>query len=98
VIERLIEHELGFSGWDLRKTLNLLRNETVRTAIRDLVAEKRAGRELDRGPRIAPISDFIEAELDRWEDARFTHQREKPPAEHLNVLFREALHEMDEME
>jgi len=38
---------------------NLLRD------IRQLLAEKSAGAELDHGPRIGSISDFIEGELAR---------------------------------
>lgn len=47
----------------------------LRAAIEDLLARKRAGEELDRGPRIAPISDFLDAEL-----ARLTAEDQPPPA------------------
>jgi predicted nucleotidyltransferase len=37
----------------------------IRGAIDDLLAAKRAGAELDRGPRVPVISDFVEAEIAR---------------------------------
>lgn len=39
--------------------------EDLRQAVQDLLRRKRAGEELDRGPRIAAISDFLDAEVRR---------------------------------
>lgn len=41
----------------------------LKLALDDLLAKKRAGSELDEGPRIEPISRFIEAELARHDAA-----------------------------
>jgi len=65
----------------------------VADAIRQLVAAKMAGDELDRGPRIGAIGDFIDAEMARVEATI----GDAPPAatagEDLDVLFRRVLAE-----
>ena len=70
----------------------LVENDELKTAIDALVKRKRAGQELDREPRISIISEFIEAEIERLGDARFTginhYDNEK-----LNEVFRWALAE-----
>lgn len=66
----------------------------LKEAIQKLLAAKRAGDELDRGPRIGPIHAFIEAELERLGEMHVQHARPKPPVEPLNVAFREALREV----
>ena len=68
-------------------------------ALRDIQAEveaKRRGEELDRGPRIAPISEFIESELARLENKQFEQEYDKPiaPVDEFNDLFRLALDEV----
>lgn len=63
-------------------------------AIGALVAAKRAGEELDRGPRLAPISAFIEGELARLEQAPVTVPKAETPVEALNACFRSALDEL----
>jgi predicted nucleotidyltransferase len=37
----------------------------VKAAVEDLIRRKKAGAELTRGPRIPPLSDFLQRELDR---------------------------------
>ena len=66
----------------------------LRQAIDELLAVKRAGEEVGRGPRIAPISDFIEQELKRLASTRVEDNRPKPDVETLNRFFREALDEL----
>lgn len=63
----------------------------LKQAITDLLTRKRAGQELDRQPRIEPISDFIESELERLKNKSEIAERTKPDLEKLNVLFRGAL-------
>lgn len=65
----------------------------LKQAITDLLARKRAGQELDRQPRIEPISDFIESELERLKNKPEIAERTKPDFEKLNELFRNALDE-----
>lgn len=40
-------------------------DRSVRAAIRDLLARKKAGEELSRGPRIPAVSEFLDAEIGR---------------------------------
>ena len=63
----------------------------VKWAIADLLEVKRAGGELDLGPRIPAISDFIEREIERLEgmdEGGVPPQREGGSLEGLNRLFR----------
>lgn len=69
-------------------------DSTLRKAIDDLLAAKRAGAELDRGPRIEALSDFIEAEMARVEGAVGELPVPAPPIETLNQLFRDTLREV----
>ena len=64
-------------------------------SIAALIAEKSAGAELDRGLRIRPISDFIDAEMARlgaWSPEGGGDQA--PAVERLDALFRETLTEV----
>ena len=76
-----------------------LREETlpagpVKEALESLLAQKRQDRELDEGPRIPVLNDFIEAELARLRN--LADELPKPAAriEPLNELFREMLGEV----
>ena len=61
-------------------------------AVNELLAEKRAGAEQDRGPRIPEISDYCLAELDRLDQSKNDKRKpEAPDPERLNDLFREVL-------
>lgn len=66
----------------------------LRHAIDDLLEAKRAGAELDHGPRVAVISQFIETEMTRLEQTRTNSPVEAAPVEELNVLFRAILNEV----
>jgi predicted nucleotidyltransferase len=66
----------------------------VRAAIDRLLADKAAGEELDRGPRIEAISGFIESELDRLGSADASAEGPAPGVDALNQLFREAINEV----
>lgn len=61
-----------------------------------LVEAKRQGEELDRGPRIDVISDYIERELARLESVQFGDEYIRPagPIDDYNLLFRAALEEV----
>ena len=65
----------------------------VATEIDRLLAAKRAGAELDRGPRIEALSCFIAAELDRWENNGVIHQKRPSQSGKLDELFRTTLAE-----
>ena len=68
----------------------------LRGEIGKLIEAKRRGEELDRGPRIALISTFIESELARLENKRFEREHDKivAPVDEFNDLFRSALDEV----
>ncbi len=60
-------------------------------AIDELLVRKQAGDELDRGPRIAVISDFIERELTRLASTLPEYTKPQPDIPRLNRLFRAVL-------
>ena len=68
----------------------LLPSSPLRTAIEDLIEKKRAGAELDRGPKIPVISDFIDSELERLTKG-ITAPPNAVPIEKMDNLFRSAL-------
>jgi len=69
-------------------------DRTLRSAISDLVSAKRAGVELERGPRIPAISDFVEKEMARL--GQMVSDRVDPALDvhGLNDLFRSTLNEV----
>ena len=69
----------------------MVTNPALGKAIDDLLAVKRAGEEVGRGPRVAVISDFIEHELKRLETKHVDADQTKTGAKVLNAFFREAL-------
>jgi len=63
----------------------------VAKEIAHLLAAKRAGVELDRGPRIETLSRFIAEELERWEKNSVVHQKHPINSGKLDELFRTTL-------
>ncbi|MEI7638949.1 MAG: nucleotidyltransferase domain-containing protein, partial [Syntrophus sp. (in: bacteria)] len=63
----------------------------VAKEIANLLAAKRAGAELDRGPRIEALSRFIVTELDRWEKNSVIHQKPPINSGKLDELFQATL-------
>src|SRR5262249_10511416 len=66
----------------------------LRSAIGELLADKKAGLELGAGPRIPPISCFIESEMSRLEKSTTSQLNASLPTEQLNELFRATLMEV----
>jgi len=66
----------------------------LKAEIDKLMEAKCAGAELDYGPRIAPISNFIESELSRFEGMTFDYDKHAAPIEQLDTLFQSALKEV----
>lgn len=62
---RWIENDRGPVPMEFSALLQTLTSEPLLRDIEALVTSKRAGAELDAGPRIASIDDFIESELAR---------------------------------
>jgi predicted nucleotidyltransferase len=65
----------------------------VKTAVQDLLRRKRAGEELDRGPRIPVISTFLTQKLDRLSGLQ-APPAARPSSAGLDQAFRECLIEL----
>lgn len=90
-----IEKDLGIVPTDFNVLVDQLVTEpSLKSEIDRLLAAKRAGAELDKGPRIAPISEFVESELARWEQHKTAHHKGTPFHDKLDELFRESLTEV----
>ena len=72
----------------------LVGTSELRRAIDGLLIQKRSGAELDSGPRIPAISEFIENELARWESQEVPAGVGQGDTAELDRLFREALREV----
>ncbi|HNB50707.1 MAG TPA: nucleotidyltransferase domain-containing protein [Anaerolineales bacterium] len=72
----------------------LVTDSMLKTEIERLIEQKRAGAELDEGPRIPVISDFIEAEIARHEAQEERYKTNAPPYDVLDEVFRGALIEV----
>ena len=91
---RWIERNPGIVPTEFDRLVDAMVDDPrLRAAIDDLLEKKRRTPELDRGPRIEEIGEFIEAELARHESG-FAIDAAPPPAlEELDALFRTALQE-----
>ncbi len=69
----------------------LVTNTSLKEAIEQLLQSKRDGKELDRGPKIPEISNFIEIELNNLEQQMPNRVGPKPDIQKLNEMFRFAL-------
>jgi predicted nucleotidyltransferase len=74
-----------------RLVADTISDPLVRQAVDDLVEAKRAGAELDDGPRIPAISEFIEAELTRFESSTLDLGNGALAIDELDTLFRTTL-------
>jgi uncharacterized protein len=89
-----IEKRMGVVPTDFNVLVSqLVTDPKLKSEIDLLLAAKRAGAELDRGPRIAPISEFVESELERWEQHEIANHKVPPSGDKLDELFRETLEE-----
>ena len=87
---RWLERSLGVVPMEFDALVDATVDDTeLREAIKTLVAKKRAGDELDDGPRIPAIADFIDAELARHTDANVQRQPIRTTNEDLSAVFRE---------
>jgi predicted nucleotidyltransferase len=87
-----IERGLGVVPTDFNILVDRLALEPpVANEIAHLLTAKRAGAELDRGPRIEALSRFIAAELDRWEKNSVMHEKHPTNTDKLDELFRATL-------
>ncbi len=92
---RWIETDSGAVPMEFEKLVNRCVTDTiVRGAIGDLLERKKAGKELDRQPKIPALSNYIESELAELQRSAPPPVREKPNFESLNELFRVALQQV----
>lgn len=92
---RWIDQGLGPVPIEFQKLVDATVDDSmVLTAIRSLISAKRAGAELDQGPRIPAISDFITSELARLEQTTSNQPDAARAVEPLNELFRSTLDEV----
>jgi predicted nucleotidyltransferase len=90
-----IENELGVVPTEFDALVEKLVIEpALKQAIDELIQAKRDGKELDYGPRIAPISEFIEQELERFENYKIDIDKVSAPIEKLDEFFLQALDEV----
>lgn len=72
----------------------LIEDGELRETIADLIERKRAGNELDRGPAIPVLSDFLGRELERLEKISGEFDAPKTTTKKLNEVFRASLAEV----
>ncbi len=91
-----IEKGLGVVPTDFNVLVDkLVTDPKLRVEIDRLLSAKRAGAELERAPRIKPISEFIEQELERWgKNEIVNYTRPAASANKLDELFRKSLGEV----
>ncbi|MBN2448988.1 MAG: nucleotidyltransferase domain-containing protein, partial [Lentisphaeria bacterium] len=86
-----IERGFGVVPTEFRILVNrLVGDPTLRAAIDDLLARKRAGQELDQGPRLPRVSDFLDRELSRLAAVHAESPETRDPAA-LDGLFLDLL-------
>jgi hypothetical protein len=90
-----LEKELGVVPTEFRELVNqVIGAGELKEEIEKLIESKEQGEELDYGPRIPVIGDFIDREMARLEDKQFTDATSKGSSEELNRLFRSTLDEV----
>jgi len=90
-----LEKEMGIVPTEFRKLVNqVVGDRDLKQEIETLIKAKEQGAELDYGPRIPAIGDFIDREIARLENQQFTDGTQNGSAEELNRLFRSALDEV----
>ena len=90
-----LERDMGVVPTPFRELVEgVVESEALKEAIGQLVDKKRAGQELDRGPRDPLISEFLERELARMEKVDFEKRVGACAMDELDALFRWALEEV----
>jgi len=88
---RWIENDLGPVPMEFSRLVETVKSARLLEDIHQLLADKRAGAELDEGPRIASISDFIEAELVRAQQLAEPRLAQAAEQDALDQFFRASL-------
>jgi uncharacterized protein len=83
---------LGIAPTDFNVLVDrLIDDGELCNAIRALILAKQSGAELDRGPRIPAISDFLAAEMEYWEASGIESYKRHITYAPLDGLFRASL-------
>jgi len=91
---RWIEEGRGVGPMEFETLLaDVAGEQDFKLAVSGLLERKIKGEELDKGPRIPEISDFIDREMGRLDEKRFERRAPKPPMDGLNEIFRLCIHE-----
>ncbi|MBA3805434.1 MAG: nucleotidyltransferase domain-containing protein [Acidobacteria bacterium] len=72
----------------------IVKDGELKAIITDLIERKKSGGELDRGPVIPQISEFIRVELERLEKNSGEFRAPRTTTEKLNEVFRASLSEV----
>ncbi len=89
-----IEQGKGIVAMEFDKLVDgVVTDPELKKEITNLVQAKRRGEELNYGPRIGPISDFLEQELDRFSKFSIESEKHSAPIQELDKIFFSALHE-----
>ena len=72
----------------------IIEDDEIRGRIDELLERKSAGKEVDLGPKIPMINEYIEREFARLEATSFQKSPPLPPSETLNLYFRELLEQV----
>jgi predicted nucleotidyltransferase len=89
---RWIEHERGVVPTEFEKLLEgTVTDSQLLAEVAKLLRIKRAGNELDRGPRLPTIHAFLEQEIARLQEKPAISQPPEFDPEILNELFRDTL-------
>lgn len=89
-----IEQGFGVAPTEFGRLVNGVVHESkLRSAIDDLLERKRRGAELEKAPRIAVLSDWIDQELSRLQSGIAREPGDSAPPELLNEEFRATLGE-----
>lgn len=87
-----LERDKGIVPTDFRIMVDqLVADPTLRLAIDRLLAAKEAGTEAQYSPRIEPISQFIELQLERWETRQIASTPVPGMTDALDGFFLDAL-------
>lgn len=90
-----LERDLGVVPTEFQKLVDgVLEDKYLIADINSLIAEKKLGTELDEGPRVPSISNYLDSEIKRLSGQKFDAYVQKPNMETLNEFFRLTLDEV----
>jgi predicted nucleotidyltransferase len=89
---RWIEQDRGLVPVEFARLVDAAEIEAeLRAAIDILLERKRTGTEMESGPRLPVLHEFIEAEIERQKTMQFPGSETRPGTEPLNTFFRTVL-------